>query len=96
MLKVCDAFANEFDVKFNPSKSKHICFGHGEQNNVDILFNKQLIENVSVEKHLGYPIGNEVKDSVIKQCVYDMYSRTNAIMAQFSNAYAFLRYELFK
>jgi hypothetical protein len=96
MLDICSRFADEYDVKFNPKKSKHIYFANGESFDVDIIFNNECIEEVSEESHLGFPIGNCANDSAIKQCIYGMYNRTNSIMADFRNSYSYLRYELFR
>lgn len=52
MIKRCEQYAHEFDIIFNPYKSKLIDFG---RNNVDIpvFVRGSKVQCVEHEKHLG-------------------------------------------
>jgi hypothetical protein len=55
MLDVCKQFADEYDVLFNPSKSKLMFFGSSSNRPEisPIVLMDNVIELVSHEKHLG-------------------------------------------
>ena len=59
LLRICSEFATEYDVKFNSSKSKILCFGNacaiyeGDR----VQFMGGLVEVVKANRHLGNNIG---------------------------------------
>jgi hypothetical protein len=55
MLEICTKYGMEYNVLFNPDKTKLI---HINNINCNISPNIRFIESVSYEKHLGFPIGN--------------------------------------
>ena len=59
MLEICSNFAESYDVKFNPTKSKLLYFGSNEPKSVisPISFMGGTIEIVPYETYLGNIIG---------------------------------------
>ncbi len=66
-LEICSEFALEYNVLFNASKSKVICYKYHVSHiqNVSFSLMGNTIENSSVEKHLGHVVGNNSNNSVM-------------------------------
>jgi hypothetical protein len=83
MLAVCDAYANEFNVCFNASKSKslivrpHLLSKTGP--NPDFYIGGKLIEIVDRWPHLGHIITNTLSD------LDDVRNRRNSLVGQINN-----------
>ena len=86
MISVCESYAEQYHITFNPTKSKLIC------NNIDpstlgpICLNKQPISIVDNDKNLGNYISNDIHDGNIVSSVCDLYQRSNSTYSDF-NAY---------
>ena len=85
LITICESFAYEYLLNFNPDKSKLLIFSSLDHNfqNINIFVCNHKIENVTSEKHLGhvFQTGNTLIniDSIIK----DVYVRTNIIINKF-------------
>ena len=85
LVSICELFALEYLLNFNPEKCKVLIFSSSDHNfqNINITICNHRIENVKSEKHLGHlfqvtnPIINI--DSIIK----DINVRTNVIVNKF-------------
>ena len=97
LLGVADAFAKEYDVLFNPDKSKMITFDQStNQRDIDVLFRGALIESVPHDVHLGNIIGANSLDRSVSRCVDDFTRRANVLLAQFGHASGDVKYQLLK
>ena len=93
MCNVCNAYANEFSLTFNPSKCKLINFSKDE--NIRFSFNEQPVDVVKVGTHLGHIIGPNVSSRVFRQASYDMTRQTNYVLANYSICNTQTIYKLF-
>ena len=46
MIKICEEYAKEFDIQFNPSKSKLMCFNNKNSKEFTITINNHVIDKV--------------------------------------------------
>ena len=53
MIANCEEFANEYQIDFNPTKSKLICFNADIDHTPHIILNGQPVSVVFKDKHLG-------------------------------------------
>ena len=96
LLRICSEFAIEYDVKFNSSKSKMLCFGNTLYEGDGVQFMGGLVEVVKADKHLGNNIGQNSNKCSIDSAINDLYYRTNMIMTHFAYVDFDVRYKLFK
>ena len=97
MLDICKSFSDEFDILFNPNKSKLIIF----DKEIDctfkpIVFNDIPLECEKTQTHLGNHIGQEVNDVNINKSINDFYSRVNVCLSLFNHVHRNVLYKLFK
>ena len=96
LLDVVRQFSREYDVVFNPGKSKLLVFGSMYQGECLVNFEGTIIKSTPYELHLGNLIGPEVGSTAIKRSVSDLYCRTNITLSQFSYAYSWIKDRLFQ
>ena len=96
MLKICAEFSNEYNITFNSAKSKVIVYGRNTQN-VEIMFQGNMILQSSSEKHVGNLIGtdSEIDQIKIRNACNEMYAKVNLLLRQFGNADCLVIYKLF-
>ena len=84
MILICESFANEFYVKFNPTKSMFLVFGNSTHcQSTGVCLMGSPIRQVQSALHLGVVIGENAFVQNIRHAVGDMYSRTNILMSRF-------------
>jgi hypothetical protein len=80
LLKICDSFASEFDVKFNSIKSKCLLFSdmraRGYVSVPDFFIGGSRIEFVKSWSHLGHTLSTDLDDS------NDIVKRRSALVSQ--------------
>jgi uncharacterized protein YerC len=103
MLHVCEKFAHDYYVKFNPHKSALVVHKPSGSSNccIDkvnrcIKFMNECVPLVDSYKHLGIYIGKNAQQSCISNAASQLYGRTNVINAQFRFAQQKTLYFLFK
>ena len=85
LIKICEDYAREHKIQFNPDKCTLLIFSESDfyHNNVNIIISGCKIKNVKQEKHLGHTFQNSRNiidfDAVIK----DIKVRSNIIVNQF-------------
>ena len=89
LILICESFAKEYEIIFNPDKCSLLIFSESEfrKNNANIMFCGKSVRCVTKEKHLGHEFSSNFChtsnlvsiDSVIR----DMKVRTNAIITQY-------------
>jgi hypothetical protein len=96
MIDIANAYSKEFDITFNPGKTKYLIYNNQNAGQGNIKFGNKILQDLPHAKHLGNVIGPEVKDGNIKKCIIDLLVRTNVTLAQFKQASSMARYKLFK
>ena len=86
-LNVCKEYAIEYNVSFNPSKSKSIIMSHFQSSPFvpEISFMNEHIEVIRYDKHLGNCIGNISKDEIISGMINDFRTRVNMVKSHFKS-----------
>ena len=85
LINICEEFANEYMLNFNPDKCKLLIFSSSDLNfdHVNITICNNKIENVKSEKHLGNLFQNSNTLINIDSIIKDIYVRTNVIVNKF-------------
>ena len=98
LLNIANNFSKEYDVQFNPDKSRLLIFNNNNQDNsfANVLFNGKPTEISNNELHLGNSIGCESHVENVKYCINNVYAKLNLISAQFNHVYSWIKYKLFK
>ncbi len=97
LLRAAEKFAEEYDMKFNPAKSKLITFdGSSQPEDINVLFAGAEIPCVPDDIHLGHVFGPDTCNKSIQLRISDMVRRANVLLAQFGHASSDVIYQLFK
>jgi hypothetical protein len=97
LLSVCELFAKEYDVLFNPHKSQLLVYDvNGVQDPVHINFMNGVITQNKTAKHLGNTIGSGYNQVMIENTLNDFYVKVNMVLSHFGHAASHIRYQLFK
>ena len=90
LLSICDSYAAEFDIQFNPDKSKFIVIAASKRRqfyvdmcNCHFSIGGSSIENVDQFSHLGHIITSSFADSA------DVLNRRNSFVCQTNNVLCF-------
>jgi hypothetical protein len=95
MLQICENYSLEYDLMFNPGKSKMLIF-NGKYDISPLKMNNVDIPISLSEKHLGNVIGDNNAERRITKAVNDLYISCNRISSEFSCIDIDTRYFLFK
>ena len=79
MVSICETYATEYHLLFNPSKSKLMYFNIYHEN----LRVKLCGKEVSHETYLGNFIGSDIFDRAIIQSVCAFNQSSNHLIAEF-------------
>ena len=85
MLKVCESFAIDYLITFNPIKSNMIGYNIDYSMCPPIYLNSQPITIVNSDKHLGNFISSDIQDRSAISSVCDLYQISNSIISDFSS-----------
>ena len=98
MLRICEKFSEEYDVLFNPDKTKLLYFNKREDmpENSPVAFMKYIIIHVDNDKHLGNVIGQKCYKIQIQEAIYEFNSKVNMINSHFHNVQPDVLYYIFK
>jgi len=97
MLEICTQYGIEYNVLFNPNKTKLIHINNIKCNiSPNIRFMNKRIESVPFEKHLGFPIGNVNSQFIISQAVNQFIGKVNMVLSHFKCLRYDIMYKLFK
>ena len=89
LIRVCETYANEYEIKFNPDKCTLLIFSSLKniEEQVNITLCGTRIKNIANEKHLGHVFDSAFTHSLnlinINNVIRDMKVRTNTISSQF-------------
>ena len=84
MVNVCEQFAHEYHISFNPSKSKLMSFNLSRPLGTPIYLNGQKVEVVDHDSHLGNYVATDLRDINITKHVCDLYQRSNNVISDFN------------
>ena len=95
MIRVCETYACDFDIKFNGKKSQLMVFGKckGE---INVRVNGEKLEVVNTMKYLGNVISNSVCDPMISNVKNDFTCKVNAFLGNFSEISSHVKNSLFQ
>ena len=98
MLKICEVFGQEFDVMYNPTKSKLIIFEStkGSTDVCDVFLNDLPISRFNSIEYLGNKIRDDLSDRDDIECkVEDLNGRANSLVHKFGSADRLVKCKLF-
>jgi len=102
MLDICTKYAYEYNVLFNPTKSKLILLRHDKkcgQSNSNIpciRFMNGYLEVVQKDMHLGNLIGNVTQEEIISRSTNEFRARVNMVKTHFKWLPTDVMYHIFK
>ena len=81
MVATCEEFANEYQIDFNPTKSKLICFNANIDHTPHIILNGQPVSVVFKDKHhdLSNYISSSINDRHIIEIACDYISKKQSV-----------------
>ena len=71
-INICEQFAQEYHISFNPSKSKLMSFNLSRPLGTPISLNGQKVEVVDNDSHLGNYVATDLRDINITKHVGPM------------------------
>ena len=83
MIVICESFACEYDLLFNPLKSK-LMFYNITYDDLHVELCSQPVNIVNHETYLGNYIGADIFDRAVTQTVCKFNQRSNHVIADFS------------
>ena len=87
MLDICEKFGEEYDVSFNPDKTKFIHVKCSEGNvRPRVMFMQKVLSPVRYDYHLGVPIGHVTNEERIRIAINDFAVRVNMVDSHFNLA----------
>ena len=83
MISICESYAKDYSILFNPKKSKLLCFNPSTVMKPQVYLCEKLVEVVESEIHLGNHIYNNIYTKNVDGTVSDFYRRSNQIISSF-------------
>ena len=83
MIAICEKFAKEYQITFNPTKSKLICFNANIDHAPHTIWKDQPVSDVFKDKHFGNYISKSINDRHIIENTCHLYQRSNQLISQF-------------
>ena len=84
MILICEQYANEYEILFNPINSKLLCYNLISDFIPSVKWCGQYIEVVSDVIDLGIHIHNDIYRKSISEFVGDIHTRINHINSNFN------------
>ena len=83
MISICESYAQDYHITFNPAKSKLICFNVSSSDISPIYLNGTPVTVVNKDKHLANYISTDIYGRNIISNVCDFYQRNNSVISDF-------------
>ena len=83
MISICESYAQDYHITFNPAKSKFLCFNVSSSDISPIYLNGTPVTVVNKDKHLRNYISTNIYDRNIISNVCDYYQRSNSVISDF-------------
>ena len=93
MISICEAYAYEFGILFNPRKSKLMCF-NVDVHNLDITLCGEKMIHCDSKTYLCVSLNSNITDRAITQTVCSFYQKSNHVIANCSMLDSFSRCKL--
>ena len=84
LISICENFADEYNLKYNPSKCKVMIFSNSLNNNVRLVLNETLLSVSRSEKHLGHMMSSVGEILDYSSIINDIKVRSNCIKREFN------------
>ena len=94
LIKECEKFANEYQVKFNPSKCVYMQYNCTLGVN-SVIINGTVVNKSSSSVHLGHMIGKNCEKENITRGVATLFRNSNVLLARFKFCSSFVLAKLF-
>ena len=96
MIKMCESFAMEYQIKFNGSKSKLMLFSRDDNDvHAEINFFNETVELVDSMNYLGFKMSSRIGDSYLDGIIKDFNVKFNIFMGDFQGIKSKLKCDLF-
>ena len=95
MIQICEQYAMEYSLVFNPVKSKFMCFSSVSSDNLYLTLCGKPVDVVDNDSHLGNRIYNNIYTQCSNSMISDFYRRSNQVKASFRMCDSFHGIELF-
>ena len=100
MLHVCSAFADDYGLRFNPTKTQLICFTRSHSHpppHTPLKFGGVPLFYKDAVSHLGHILSHDLSDSAdIIRATRDMVRKANCLLTTFSCADSLVTTHLFR
>ena len=95
MIKICEDYAEQYNILYNPKKSKllHYNVAHDKEISIELCGTK--VQIVDSEVYLGNFIASDLSDRNITSNMGDFYRRSNQLRADFYMLPSHIQYKLF-
>ena len=96
MIKICESYALEYQIKFNGNKSKLMIFSRDKSIvQVEIKVFNEVVEIVESMNYLGFKMSSGIEDSYLGAIIKDFNVKFNIFMGDFQGIKSKLKCELF-
>ena len=86
MIKVCEKYAHDYDILFNPKKSKLMCFNVDDTSTINITLCKKPVEIVDNVQYLGNVVSLDICNRHIDSIVQNFWYKHNCLRGSFNMA----------
>ena len=84
MISICESYVQDYQITFNPAKSKLIFLNVSSSEISPIYLNDTPVTVVNKDKHLRNTITTDIYDRNILNNVCDFYQGNNSVISDFS------------
>ena len=84
LISICENYAEEYNLKYNPSKCKVMIFSNSFNNNIRLVLNGTLLSVSPSEKHLGHMLSSVDEILDYSSIIIDIKVRSNCIKREFN------------
>ena len=82
MIKTCEEFAEKYQITFNLTKTKLLCFNANNNDAPHITMSDQQVAVVTPNKHIANYISSVINDKHIIDNTCDLYQRNILLINQ--------------
>ena len=84
MINICEQYAHDFNILFNPNKSKLICYNMLLNVRPNVILCDKVEEVVSSAMYLEMKLYHDVNKKCMDEFVFDFERRSDHIIHSFS------------
>ncbi len=98
LVSICKKYAEEYDIKYNGTKSKYMVYKgrNSVVHHEDVFVNREKVEHVTTADHLGLRLSTTDKTSMITAAVSSFWKSFNLFMANFGCCHSVVKNKRFK